>query len=226
MPASLRPWLDLVIPPACLICGSAQVDRRSAEDLCASCIVQLLPVGEPPVVFRDPAQGVGALFVGWAASHEAACARAVARLKFEGCHSLAPVLARRMRVSMPPGPWDLAVPIPVHPHRLRHRGVAQANLLAAGMAGRRELRFAPLLRRLDRAPPRAELNAQERRRSLPSFAVKEGASLGRTRVMLVDDVVTTGLTLLAAAKVCLESGAHRVGAVVFSRALQGSTGPS
>ena len=184
------------------------------ESLCRPCAAGLLPWGRPP----DVLVGSRNLAVAAVGPHDAQLALAVRRLKFEGCLALAPILGRRMRSVLTPDPGRLIVPIPVHRKRLRHRPVGQANLLAAGIDRRRAT---PLLRRLDPAPPRADMGAEQRRRSRPEFALRKAIDLSECSVLLVDDVCTTGITLLRAAEVLWEAGAESVSAVVVTSALEG-----
>jgi ComF family protein len=122
--------------------------------------------------------------------------------------------------------FDVLLPVPLHPRRLRQRGYNQATLLgraaleAAGL--RRQLPLWPTaLCRLRSDPPARSLSPAERfRRALGAFAVSERAAarLAGKRVLLVDDVVTTGATVLGCAVALRTAGAAHVEALALLRA--------
>ena len=113
------------------------------------------------------------------------------------------------------------VPVPLHPIRLWRRRMNQAALLATAVArahGRTPVVTALSRRRATR--PQVGLTRPERARNLQgAFAVPApaAASIAGRRVVLVDDVVTTGATVNAAARVLLRAGAAAVDVLSFSR---------
>lgn len=148
--------------------------------------------------------------------------RLVARLKFQGEPGWAGPLADLMRAD--PGiagalqAADLALPIPLGPQRLAQRGYNQALELARALAPRR-LDARSLLRVAD-TPAQASLPRQERLDNMAGAFALDPLRIGRVRgrhVVLVDDVMTSGATLWAAARVLRQAGARRVEAVVLAR---------
>jgi competence protein ComFC len=115
---------------------------------------------------------------------------------------------------------DLLVPVPLHPHRQRARGYNQSLLLAREISRRLELPLAAeaLVRRRDTPPQAKAVEADARRRNVAdAFDCRPRAVAGR-RVLLVDDVTTTGATLDACARALLaEGGASSVWALTFAR---------
>jgi ComF family protein len=117
-------------------------------------------------------------------------------------------------------PVDVVVPVPLHPRRLSERGYNQSTLLARPVA--RSLR-APLragaLRRIVDTAAQARLGAAERRGNvMRAFAVPDPATVCGRRVLLVDDVATTGSTLGACATALVSAGSADVRALVLARA--------
>lgn len=105
-----------------------------------------------------------------------------------------------------PGRWDAVVPVPMHPRRLRLRGVNHASAIARAFA---ELSGAPLLEALTRTRDtraQARLSGAARRRNLMGAFTASGEVSG-LRVLLLDDVLTTGATALACAKALRDAGA-------------------
>jgi len=120
-------------------------------------------------------------------------------------------------------PVDGIVPVPLHPARLAERGFNQAELLAAPCASHWGL---PLLTRtLVRARatrPQTELDGAARRDNVAgAFRVSRPADVAGRRLLLVDDVLTTGATVAAAARVLRQHGAREVGVLVLARVTDG-----
>lgn len=114
---------------------------------------------------------------------------------------------------------DALIPIPLHRARLRQRGYDQALELARPLATSLGLPLrADLLLRTRHTPPQSRLGALQRRRNLRgAFEARERIALPR-HVALIDDVMTTGATLHAAARTLLRAGVQRVDAWVCARA--------
>jgi len=148
--------------------------------------------------------------------------KAVHQLKFRSGRFLAPVLGDLMRGALQRRPMvaDVVVPVPLAPRRLRERGYNQALLLANEIAGSTGGRLGShVLERTER-PSQRGLSATQRRLNLEgAVQVARGAHVDGQRVLLVDDVMTTGATLSVCAEALAEAGAARVSALVFARAL-------
>jgi ComF family protein len=111
---------------------------------------------------------------------------------------------------------DTLVPVPLHPRRLRQRGYNQAGLLAEGLARLAGLPVLELLRRCKPTRPQWDLDRQSRRDNLAGAFLASSQARGR-RVLLIDDVCTSGASLEACARALRRAGAARVAAYVFAR---------
>lgn len=155
-------------------------------------------------------------------TYQGAARSAVLALKFRSGRYLAPLMGEFLRETLRVRPVqvDVVVPVPLASARLRQRGFNQAELLARQVAAAvGGVVMANALERKAR-PPQQTLTAAERRNNLTgAFACPSPRAVFARRVLLVDDVVTTGATLSACADTLADAGARRVSALAFARDL-------
>jgi ComF family protein len=116
---------------------------------------------------------------------------------------------------------DVLMPVPLHPNRLRHREFNQSLLLAdrIGLTLQRPLSYRNLVRTLD-TDPQVTLPRSARLRNLrKAFALRQPSEVAGKRVLLIDDVFTTGTTVNECAKVLLDAGARQVSVLALARSL-------
>ncbi|HEX2046832.1 MAG TPA: phosphoribosyltransferase family protein [Acidimicrobiales bacterium] len=189
----------MLIPTTCPVCWA------QGRAPCERCAAELRPAPALPAP-------VGLDSCAALLAYEGAGRELVARLKYRNARSSVPFLARGM-AALVTGEVDVVTWAPTTPARLRERGFDQARLLARAVARRRGLPCPSLLRR--RAGPAQTGRDAAARRAGPVFAAT-GPVRGR-RVLLVDDVVTTGATVAAAARALREAGAAEVHVVAAAR---------
>jgi ComF family protein len=143
--------------------------------------------------------------------------------KYRGATAYAPLLADLCKGALVrrPADADCLVPVPLHPTRLRQRGYNQAALLAAELARTQGLPVVgDALVRTRSTRPQVELSAPQRRSNLrDAFECTTPTAVRGARVLLVDDVTTTGATLRACADALAAAGAARVMGVVVAKEL-------
>jgi len=145
---------------------------------------------------------------------------AVRGFKYQRRLGLLPGLSRMLAAAAADLPADLVVPVPLHWRRRRERGFNQAWLLARRMARHLSLPArSDLLRRIRFTAPQVGLTDTERQANVRgAFALAPGHGMDGQRVMLVDDVLTTGATARACAGVLRRGGAAGVVVVTLTRA--------
>lgn len=148
--------------------------------------------------------------------------RAVHLFKFEGWWRLADSLARPMVALEPLTDRLLLIPVPLGPRRRRRRGYNQSERLARALGRLSGLPVADRLVRIRDTRSQSSLAPEARQANVRG--VFRAAGVRGRRVVLVDDVFTTGATLVAAAEAARIAGAERVEAVTFARAA-GPLGP-
>ncbi|HEX5038473.1 MAG TPA: ComF family protein [bacterium] len=189
--------------PFCATCAMPFVSGPSHR--CGDCFA------EPPAFEKIYAAGL----------YEDFLLDLVVRLKYRGEERLARLLGDRMATALKDAPsFDVILPVPLHAARLRERGFNQAVLLARRIGKKRGTEVDPfLLKKVRETPAQATLARDERKKNVKgAFLVADAARIAGKRVLLVDDVATTGATLNEAAKILITSGAAGVEAAVAARA--------
>jgi competence protein ComFC len=160
----------------------------------------------------------------WAV-YEGALVHAILLLKFENIDPLGKLFARRLAQVVVDGgavfQADVVVPAPLHRQRERERGYNQAALIAKPLAKQLGLPYkSVLLTRIRPRPDKHLLSFEERGESVRgAFATRPGSQVDNLRVLLVDDVMTSGATLDSCAKVLREAGARSVIGLTVARAV-------
>ena len=236
-PPAPRLWeraLDLIFPPRCVSCNGFDAF------ICERCLAGMTKAGPPrcpvcwmPLLSREAGpseqetecgrcrsgrmafKGLRSVFV-----YEGASRDAVHALKFRGLSAVAPRMAALMaeRLLEWSPPVQAIVPVPLAGHRRRQRGYNQSELLAKEVSRLSAVPFAShaLVRRHGTPPQVRQPDEWARRRNVAG-AFAPGRTLPSGGTLLIDDVVTTGATLDACARVLISEGGGPVFALTFAR---------
>jgi ComF family protein len=241
----LRYLVNFVFPPRCAACTRRMpIDTR--RRVCSECIERIEPLREPLCAVcgipLDPQANTSREWCqrctsspprfsaaraitrySFADEERQTVAMIIRRHKYGRDQSLSHALAECLRDPLPlaENDYDLVIPVPLHRGRLRWRGFNQAALLGIAVARRlrRPLDLSTLTRVRPTAPQTAQNHDERRRNVRAAFAVKRPQRVANRRVLLVDDVMTTGATADECARTLLAAGARRVDVLILARVL-------
>ncbi len=242
---------SVLLPAPCRVCAEP-LDTAGRIPICSACLASLAPYAGPqcakcgqPLVSRVAVDTAAQALC-------PVCRRALYHFDFARSYGVytpamagAIILLKHHRV-LPLGAWfaakllavaaqelalrevDVVVPVPQHRLRQKERGHNHAELLAKPLARRLNLPCRPsLLLRTRPRPEKLRLTLRERWRTVRgAYAVPEGARVDKLRVLLVDDVFTTGATLDACSQTLRAAGASYIAALTVARAVSRGQPPT
>jgi ComF family protein len=185
-----------IVPPWCERCGHPSPGPIAR---CANCPPEPLAATRAPFAYSGPVQA------------------AIRRLKFSGWRDVATALAGAV-VAMELPQVDVVTWVPLARRRRAERGFDQARALARVIARELDLPAHQLSRRVTNTTPQARRTVDERHVAMQGVFAARGAT--PTRVLLVDDVLTTGATMAACAEALVAGGAERVVGVTAARSVR------
>ncbi|HNQ23907.1 MAG TPA: ComF family protein [Phycisphaerae bacterium] len=232
--------LDAVFPPRCLVCESSLPAGLTTVALCSDCRDEVQAERQRPYCptcansvapyelsggrcreCREVSLRVGGIVR--VAGYRGPLGELMRAYKYHGQEAPGLLLAQWLAAAVQAAPWsgwvEAVVPVPTHwRHRLR-RPLHAAEELARHVARSAGLPLVPLLRRRRGGPHQVGLPSAQRQPNVRgAFALEPGVQLETARLLLIDDVRTTGSTLEECAKVLLRAGAAEVYAGVVLRA--------
>lgn len=228
---------SLLYPPACAICAA---DIAAREYLCAECDMRARRI-VPPFCAKCSEPFDGAITTVFTCAncvhrtlyfHAAVAAyrsrgvvrRVILDFKYGRQVRLRHLVGRWLFAALEDDrlrgrPFDMLVPVPLHPARERERGFNQAALLAQLLSARMSIQSKPVLERVRYTTTQTAFDRAERMENLHgAFRLRKNADVRNLHVLLIDDVLTTGSTLSECARVLKRAGALSVHAATAARA--------
>ncbi len=203
--------LTFLGPPLCRLCGYPLPGAAADLPVCGAC------ASEPPVFSRARA----------ALRYDDGSRGMILRFKHADRTDIARTFGRMLETAGAEllAECDLIAPVPLHRWRLLRRGYNQAALLARALANAGERRVVPdLLLRVQATASQQGLGSEQRKRNVRAGAFRlhprHRASIAGRRVLLIDDVLTTGATVAACTRVLIKSGAAAVDVLAIARVVR------
>ena len=199
--------VGVLFPPKCVLCR--KLLRKDELDLCRECreTVPAYPFGKRKGQFLDSFAAV------W--YYERNVRSSLLRFKFRGARHYAAaygrLLAMKLQSGYPEG-FDVLTWVPVSSLRKLRRGYDQVELLAKVVGRELDMTPVPLLRKIRHNRPQSRIHGEAERRAnvLGAYRVRNGADISGKRVLLLDDILTTGATAGEAARMLKTAGAGEV----------------
>jgi ComF family protein len=190
-------WIE---PPLCSVCGTPFVSKEVGDHPCGSCLTKRK--------YFTMARALG--------YYEGPLREAIHRWKYQGKTHLNSFFGEWMAEGLhrywDSAFFDLLIPVPLHPQRLKERGFNQALLLVKELSRRTGIPYRKQILKKSRPTlPQVDLSGKEREKEVRgSFQVMEVEAVEGKSILLVDDVYTTGATVNECSRVLLTGGAERV----------------
>lgn len=225
------------------VCGLCEAERASLKDglVCSRCWQQVRFIRAPfcercglpypgDITTTFECSNCRELELHFSAARSAVVARtvvleAIHRFKYQRAlwfeNFLADLLVRAAAPALRGQGWDFIAPVPLHPVKEREREFNQAERLAKHLSDATRIPLNPrLLRRVNPTMTQTRLTKQQRAANMRgAFAIRDGVKLSGKRVVVVDDVFTTGATTSACAQVLKAAGADEVCVWTVARGL-------
>ncbi len=209
---------DLLFPPRCVFCGEIV---PPGEKVCRRCTSEILPSGE--VFCVSVPVGNTQILCTYLFPYEGKVRDSILNFKFHGQKRnalyYAEKLAAQSAVAFPRLKFDAVTCVPLTRDREHERGYNQSELIARPLAEALEIPFFPCLKKTGKNKVQHFLNREERLRNVHGiYALSEKNDISGKKILLVDDILTTGSTMGECAFVLLQGGAASVRGAVIAKA--------
>ena len=211
---------DVLFPPKCVLCG--KVLEKEESDLCHNCRTEISDCPKPKRVIPFIESWLSLWY------YEGKVRQSLLRYKFCGQRSYAAVYGRLLAMKLlrdDPDGFDILTYTPISTLRRFSRGYDQVELLAKATAAELGVEVVPTLKKIRNNPPQSGISgAAHRRANVMGVyrAINTERFVGK-RILLLDDIVTTGSTVSECARVLLTAGAKEVRCAAIATASQQKT---
>ena len=200
--------VDFLFPPHCPLCG-AYVDTVGAW--CPACLDQTIQVHKLPlsILMQNDIRMVRAV-----GRYRGGMKKFIQALKYQKKLTMLPAIHTLLDAALPKAEFagvDYVIPVPLHSKKLQARGFNQAEKIFHPWANGCQLNWLDALIRCRDTKPQYKMTVMERRINMrAAFSLREGLNVRGKKVLLVDDIFTTGVTIQECAMVLKQAGAKRI----------------
>lgn len=195
--------VELLKSPLCICCGRMFPKSTGGDHLCGKCLAGKW--------YFEMARGL--------VLYEKPISEVIHRFKYQG-QTVSLKTFRNIFLEISASEFhnpDLIIPVPLHPKKLRQRGFNQSVILARALFDNKLVDHS-ILERVRNTAPQTGLNGKERRRNLKNaFQITDKKSVNNKKIVLVDDVFTTGTTVNECARILKRAGAKKVMVLTLAR---------
>ncbi len=208
--------LEYIYPPRCIFCNQ-MIEFNKPRIICQQCLKMIIPMNnKSEAEFK---KDISVFLYNEIVSH------AIYKFKY-GKHDEMSVDFAKLMFRCLRETWDfennkidILIPVPMYKKKERKRGFNQATLLANQLSLLSKIETdATILKRIKNTQPQSGLTGPERHENLiDAFSVKENKKIVDKNIMLIDDIYTTGSTIMACSDVLLVNGAHHIFSFTLAR---------
>lgn len=202
----LHRLLNLIFPPRCILCHRFLSNQET--DLCHSCRAEAPEFSSSKIRFPFVARWTALWY------YKNDVRKSLLRFKFHNRRSYAIAYGRllAMKISREMPQFDVLTWVPVGRLRLWKRGYDQVALIARSVASELQTKPVRVLIKIRNTPPQSGIRgaAQRRANILRAYRIKDPATIAGKRILLLDDIITTGATASECARTLLLAGAQEV----------------
>ncbi len=206
---------ELLFPRKCVLCR--RILQREELDLCHACRMD-----QPEYTGKNKFPYLDSVSAVW--YYEKDVRRSILGYKFQGKQHYADCYGRMlaMAVQRQELEFDILTWIPISPKRLKKRGFDQVQLLGEKLGGELGMEPVSLLQKIHDNPPQSHISGRPQRRAnvLGVYQCAQPEAVAGKRILLLDDIITTGATAGECARVLLTAGAKEVHCAVIAAARQ------
>lgn len=205
---------ELLFPPKCILCGALLA--KDETDLCRACRTDTVQAPRPKEKLPYLDRWTSLWY------YEGTVRRSLLKFKFYNARSYAVSYGRLLGMRLlreDMADFDLLTWVPVSPRRRRKRGYDQVELIARSVGMELETVPAALLKKVRNTPPQSGISGTAERRAnvLGAYRLTDPAAVKDKRILLLDDIITTGATAGECARILLTAGAKRVDCAAVAR---------
>lgn len=210
--------MDLLFPPRCIFCNEI---IAPGTKICQKCAKEILPSGTVrcvPISVHNRKISCAFLY-----PYEGKVRDSILAYKFHGQKQYADFYAERLTKQVsevfPEAGFDFVTSVPLSDERRKERGYNQSELIAKPIAAALNLPYLPCLQKIKKNQVQHLLNREQRMQNVRGVYGLCGDSVKGKRILLVDDIVTTGSTLSECANALFQGGANKVACAAIARAM-------